>query len=54
MYPNVPTRRVGSEVLPYSVNFVSPKSATCTKKSKFWNNESYFSDTIKTKKEKKK
>ena len=35
MYPNVPTRREGSEVFPYSVNFVSPKSATCTKRVNF-------------------
>ena len=28
MYPNVPTRRVGSDVLPTSVSFVNPKSAT--------------------------
>ena len=34
MHPNVPTRRpVYSEALPYPVNFVSPKSATCTKKN---------------------
>ena len=33
MHPSVPTRRVYSEALPYSVNFVSPKSATCTKKN---------------------
>lgn len=31
MYPKVPTRRVCSELVPYSVNFVSPKSATCTR-----------------------
>lgn len=30
MYPNVPTRRVGIDVLPTSVSFVKPKSATCT------------------------
>lgn len=29
MYPNVPTRRVGSDALPTSVSFVNPKSATC-------------------------
>lgn len=28
MYPNVPTRRVGSDALPTSVSFVNPKSAT--------------------------
>lgn len=30
MYPNVPTRRVCNEALPYSDSFVRPKSATCT------------------------
>jgi hypothetical protein len=29
MYPNVPTRRVGSDVLPTSVSLVNPKPATC-------------------------
>lgn len=31
MYPNVPTRRVCNEALPYSDSFDSPKSATCTR-----------------------
>ena len=33
MYPNVPARLEFSEAVPYSVNFVSPKSATCYQKS---------------------
>ena len=28
MYPNVPTRRVGSDAPPTSVSLVNPKSAT--------------------------
>ena len=33
MYPNVPARLEFSEAVPYSVSFVSPKSATCYQKS---------------------
>ena len=33
IYPNVPARLEFSEAVPYSVNFVSPKSATCYQKS---------------------
>jgi hypothetical protein len=34
MYPNVPTRRVGIDVLPPSVSLVNPKSATCNKENR--------------------
>jgi hypothetical protein len=48
MYPNVPTRRVGSDEPPTSVNLVNPKSATYSANISVQQCELAFEDLIAT------